>query len=236
MTLQLLISPYSKANESRYQEDLSRVKKVDKSKRTQLKDTFDNSIYISEVSFKRATELFEFIKNKDYIPFTYPEDGCYARAHIMSRLLETKGIISGKAFVHGRLGVYSKNAAKGLVVWNYHVATFLLVKKKGHISQIYVLDPSIFNKPVTFNQWQNIQIESLKGTYKTRAYITSRFHLFPIKKLSLYNALNYYQKKSLRKYKVYDFLLTTRTFLNFWELKKEQVSLVDMLESMKKDM
>ena len=95
---------------------------------------------------------------------------------------------------------------------------------------------SIFNKPVTFNQWQNIQIESLKGTYKTRAYITSRFHLFPIKKLSLYNALNYYQKKSLRKYKVHDFLLTTRTFLNFWELKKEQESLVDMLESMKKDM
>jgi hypothetical protein len=44
-------------------------------------------IDISVIEKEYAEYLFNELVSQTYIPFGYPEDGCYARAHEMSRIL-----------------------------------------------------------------------------------------------------------------------------------------------------
>ena len=87
---------------------------------------------VSVVSEKFAQELFQEMVNQAHIPFAYLEDGCYARAHEVSRLLVKKSVITGKVFVEGDLRVKTKNSHKGYIEWWYHVAPTLIVDKGGN--------------------------------------------------------------------------------------------------------
>jgi len=106
------------------------------------------------------------------IPFHYPPDGCYARAHIMSSLLTQKGYASQKVFAvsqksrpgggpaGGGLNVQSPFAADAQpgagpnVNWWYHVAPIIQVRMPvtNQITEM-VIDPSIFNGPVPVGAW-----------------------------------------------------------------------------------
>lgn len=147
------------------------------------------NVYISDITFEYAFEIFQKMKNKSYIPFRYPEDGCYARAQEMSRLIEIEeNITTGKVFIEGNLKVITKNSPNGYVTWWYHVAPVVLVKGSP-----YVIDPSIFQNPVPVNEWFNIQVQHDRGR-KDKAYYTTRFHYTP------YDAskeMNHYSKQNL---------------------------------------
>jgi hypothetical protein len=109
------------------------------------------------------------------IPFGYAYDGCYARAAKMSKILEEKGIISGKAFVEGNLNVVSP--VLGDVHWWYHVAPVILVKIDDKEIP-YVIDPSLFKKPVPFSEWRDSMTGGDK-THLSREYFTNRFSYSP---------------------------------------------------------
>ncbi len=136
-----------------------------------------DNIDISMVSEDFAKELFDEMASQPHIPFAYPEDGCYARAHEMSRLLEEKGIITGKVFIEGSLRVETPNSPKGYVEWWYHVAPIIKVKK-GEKEEVYVIDPSIFSEPVPAEEWFKIQT-SHDGGLRGRTYQTRRFNYTP---------------------------------------------------------
>lgn len=121
-----------------------------------VRGQFGEKIKISVLSKRYAFDLFKEISNLKHIPFRYPEDGCYARAHEISHFLEKKGIISGKIFIEGDLKVKTKNSPKGYAQWHFHVASTIKVKE-GNKEVTYVFDPSLFNKPVTIDEWFSIQ-------------------------------------------------------------------------------
>lgn len=117
------------------------------------------------VSLARAQQLFALCNSHiccpcstpgSCIPFLYPDDGCWARAHEMCRLMIADGVTPAKVWISGGLQVNSSNKPNCLVVWYWHVAPTLQVTVGGS-AQMYVIDPSLFNEPVPLATWKGIQ-------------------------------------------------------------------------------
>lgn len=96
------------------------------------------------------------------IPFQYVPDGCYARAHKMRYIIENKfRYCSQKVFSYGYVGndalaVLANKWGGCCIGWWYHVAPVINVKVSilGHsFTLAYVIDPSMFNAPVTLSTW-----------------------------------------------------------------------------------
>jgi hypothetical protein len=100
------------------------------------------------------------------IPFLYPDDGCWARAHEMCRLMINSGLHPRKVWIDGSLYVNTKNNPRCFVRWGWHVAPTLCVRVPFYLpffpfpfyrSQRMVIDPSLFTKPVTGATWKGVQ-------------------------------------------------------------------------------
>jgi hypothetical protein len=91
-----------------------------------------------------------------YIPFNWPRDGCYARAHEMRKLMTAKGIESRKVFNYAPAGtrLEVKGTSIGDVTWGYHVAPIIAVKGSDGVTRDMVIDPSLGNKLVTVDEWK----------------------------------------------------------------------------------
>lgn len=90
------------------------------------------------------------------IPFTYPDDGCWGRAHEMCRLMAQRGVQSDKVWIYGSLRVTSANKPDCQVRWGWHVAPTLPVMI-GAAIHTYVLDPALFTSPVPQATWAGVQ-------------------------------------------------------------------------------
>jgi hypothetical protein len=108
------------------------------------------------LSEAQAQALFEDLARLDYIPFDYPRDGCFARAHEMSRIMAERGVASGKVF-----NTAAPNALKvpgtefGDITWRYHVAPIVNVTGSDGVTREMVFDPSINkDRPMTITEWQ----------------------------------------------------------------------------------
>ena len=85
---------------------------------------------ISVVSEEYAQQLFDYMEDSSHIPFGFPEEGCYARAHEMSRMLENLDVKTGKVFQKGILRVKTDKSPRPYVEWWWHVAPVLFVEKE----------------------------------------------------------------------------------------------------------
>ncbi|HLO84191.1 MAG TPA: protein-glutamine glutaminase family protein [Nostocaceae cyanobacterium] len=128
----------------------------------------------TEVTIEKAKELFSELAGASYvddlgkrypIPFHYPANGCYARAHLMAQLLTEKGYASEKVFV---ISTYEhplevktdfaedmpeRQQYNPVVKWWYHVAPVIKVRTKTNELIEMVIDPSLTKEPVTILQW-----------------------------------------------------------------------------------
>lgn len=145
-------------------------------KEKSLMDADGNPCVVSEISYEYLVELFKKIAARKDIPFKYPEDGCYARAHEMAMMLEDEGVIAAKVFIEGDLKVVTANSPKGYVEWWYHVAPVVKVMSAGK-EVVYVIDPSIYDRPVPVDEWFAIQTKESKTSKVT--YFNERFHYTP---------------------------------------------------------
>jgi len=111
-----------------------------------------------------AAALFAAVAARSDIAFRYPADGCYARAHLMVKALQAMGFTPGKAWTFASPGdplyVDTPNDPRGRVSWGYHVAPTLPVKNADGTVTDMVLDPSMFDHPVTVDQWKAAQHDS----------------------------------------------------------------------------
>src|SRR5258708_33613762 len=83
------------------------------------------------------------------IPFLYPDDGCWARAHEMCRLMILMGLAPEKVWIQGGLYVSTRNDPNCHVRWGWHVATTLCVRGPRFLqTQAMVIDPALFQTPV----------------------------------------------------------------------------------------
>lgn len=90
------------------------------------------------------------------IPFLYPDDGCWGRAHQMCRLMIGAGEQPAKVWIYGHLIVHTRNNPSCEVAWGWHVAPTLQVATGGS-TEIQVIDPSLFTDPAPESKWNGVQ-------------------------------------------------------------------------------
>lgn len=121
----------------------------------------------------QAQKKFDEFKARKDIPWNYPNDCCYNRAHVMAQQLQSEGIAVGKAWnyaPHGTaLKVNTPNDPKGFVEWGYHVAPTVPVQGADGQVRTLVFDPSITDKPVTPDQWKAMQSQPASRLVLTSA-------------------------------------------------------------------
>lgn len=92
------------------------------------------------------------------IPFLYPDDGCWGRAHEMCRLMINLGLKPKKVWIQGSLYVSTKNNPNCGVWWGWHVAPTLCVRGPSFWqTETMVIDPSLFTTPVSKATWKGVQ-------------------------------------------------------------------------------
>lgn len=96
------------------------------------------------------------------IPFRYPDDGCWARAHEMCRLMIAMGLSPDKVWIDHSTGyslhVSTRNSPQCFVEWGWHVAPTLCVRGPWFLmTRRMVIDPSLFTTPVTEGVWKGVQ-------------------------------------------------------------------------------
>jgi hypothetical protein len=112
------------------------------------------------VTVKKVETIFSWAARQKDIAYRYPADGCYARAHLLVRRLQKAGFKPYKVWSmqNGKpLYVRTRNHPRGYVTWKYHVAPVLRVRYANNEQAWYVIDPSMFSKPVLISTWRNAQ-------------------------------------------------------------------------------
>jgi hypothetical protein len=110
------------------------------------------------------------------IPFLYPDDGCWGRAHEMCRLMLAAGATPRKVWIYGNLRVNTRNNPNCFVQWGWHVAPTLCVRHWCFWKREEVIDPALFTKPVSEGTWKGVQGDraaQLVGTDATIFYRSS---------------------------------------------------------------
>ncbi len=107
-------------------------------------------------SLVSGTSCNPFTAHAPCIPFLYPDDGCWARASEMCRLILATGVPVAKLWYYGNLEVHTDNTPAGVLYWIFHVAPLVTVDD-GNGPEPYVIDPSLFSSPVTQAQWESVQ-------------------------------------------------------------------------------
>lgn len=109
------------------------------------------------VTSARAKELFEVLANADDIPHDFVDEGCHQRAHVAAKRLEDAGVYSEKAFLRPDSGadlkIPSDKSPIGFTLGIFHTAPCVLVKGDDGESRRMVLDPSLFDGPVSVEEW-----------------------------------------------------------------------------------
>lgn len=95
------------------------------------------------------------------IPFMYPDDGCWGRAHEMVRLMTAMGLKPKKVWIRASTGYWlhalTRNNPACFVEWGWHVAPTLCVRTGWITSERMVIDPSLFTTPVSQATWKGVQ-------------------------------------------------------------------------------
>lgn len=102
------------------------------------------------------------------ISFDYKIDGCYARAHLMRKILAEKfGYDCQKIFVEGKLRAINTGACGGQCVqWGWHVALNVKTTDVTGTLTDLVIDPSLFDRACSINEWTTAQGASCCPTCK----------------------------------------------------------------------
>lgn len=128
---------------------------------TSLEQTIFAEEQVSSLSPEELQLLFRILAQRMEIPFNNTNDGCFARAHYMSILMDRLGITSLKAFAlvqdtdKYRLSVPNPRNPDQQVHWNYHVAPVIMMRNHNEGLIPMVLDPSLFDGPVPLSEWHD---------------------------------------------------------------------------------
>jgi uncharacterized Zn-binding protein involved in type VI secretion len=107
-----------------------------------------------------AAALFALLAAQGDIAFGFPVDGCYSRAHLMVQRMQQMGLTPGKVWSFANpdaLRANTPNHPDGYVEWGYHVAPTVPVVQPDGSVQDMVMDPSMFDRPVSVDEWRDAQ-------------------------------------------------------------------------------
>jgi hypothetical protein len=113
---------------------------------------FQSSAQATALTPEELEATFQKILNMKDIPFEYAQDGCYARAQVISSRLADEGILTEKIWIAGNVGPEKKPD----ITWVYHVAPVVHVRLEDGKIERRVLDPSVANAPLTPEEWAKL--------------------------------------------------------------------------------
>jgi hypothetical protein len=128
------------------------------------------------VSPERATEIFNDMNSETCvacnpsstcIPFLFPDDGCWIRAHLMA--YDMRGYSPPedpeKIYIRGNLDPFVPNHPDCRLPWGWgwHIAPTLMVTLPGG-NQRRVIDPSLASIPISETDWENLNNSSTPPT------------------------------------------------------------------------
>jgi hypothetical protein len=152
-------------------------------------------------NYRKAKQVFDFCAKQSCnlggpfnispcIPFQYVRDGCYARAHKMRWIIETRyrfcceKIFSFANHPPDRLDVQATKWGGCCVEWWYHVAPLVRVRLGRLAVLLLVIDPGMFNKPVLLTTW-------LAAQENTACNPNAHVSMYSIQPSSAYCPANY---------------------------------------------
>ncbi|MDQ3800965.1 MAG: protein-glutamine glutaminase family protein [Acidobacteriota bacterium] len=155
-------------------------------------------------NYAKAKEIFDFCAKQSChlpgpydispcIPFQYVIDGCYARAHKMRWIITNKykycceKVFSFANQNSDHLAVKADKWGGCCIGWWYHVAPLIRVKVKligFSFTLAYVIDPSMFDKPVLLSTW-------LAAQENTTCDPSANVSMYSIQPGSAYSPANY---------------------------------------------
>jgi len=136
------------------------------------------------ISAEEAINFFNEIKNDKSLAWNYPQDGCYARAHLAGEKATELGYSPQKAWCdssiyYGDLETEfnikeesNSNYSISKFEHGYHVALLLDVKDYDGKVKGLVFDPLIFDAPTTVAQWSGV-LNSAEEHVRVRGFYES---------------------------------------------------------------
>lgn len=143
----------------------------------------NQDVEMSVLSIEESNHFFSLMANDAEIPFNYPKDGCFVRAHMMAHKLEEQGIIVAKSFLIGRIMVPT---SMGPEVWRYHVAPMVMVRDQNEQLVPTIFDPSLFDHPVSLDEFRKLLSRS-RGSRIVSEFYTNRFSISPENQNDIYS-------------------------------------------------
>jgi len=113
------------------------------------------------VTAAEAKEIFSILSSAHELVWEVSADGCWARAHEMSRQIVGSGLPCGKVFAMSggrlRIGIGEMKTPKRpkvgpWVSWPMHVAPCIEVATDNGVV-VLVLDPAVLDEPEPINAW-----------------------------------------------------------------------------------
>lgn len=104
-----------------------------------------------------AISLFDHLADMQTITHGMPDEGCYARAHLMCAEVARLGLQPKKiwAFEKDDDNPLSAVSPRGNIMrWQYHVALALPVRLPDGKIETCVFDPSLYDGPISIQRWQ----------------------------------------------------------------------------------
>ncbi len=110
------------------------------------------------VSIESLSSQFQIWKSDPRLRYDYMFDGCFARSHLVASALQQKNIVVGKVWLHGFNLKPIQQSLTDFSGWFYHVAVVVFATDQ----KFYVIDPGLFDQPVSVLEW----VEKIKGPNK----------------------------------------------------------------------
>lgn len=146
------------------------------------------------LSLNACIKAFNTLAQRSDIAFNYVDDGCFARAHIMCRALQDMDVAPGKVWAYkGDEKMKLTQAGRVFALWDYHVAPCVPVRMPDKSVQNIILDPGIFDGPVTVDQW----LREVNG-------VAQRLDIVPFGVASKYREADYAPGMKTNAYADYD--------------------------------
>ena len=105
------------------------------------------------IDLDRAIAIFAEFAAARYLTLQFPQDGCYARTHVMVQRLFDKGLAPNKIWAFASsaadpLWMEARRIPNVRVQWGYHVAPTLMVYGLDDEMREMVFDPVLFDQPM----------------------------------------------------------------------------------------
>jgi hypothetical protein len=108
------------------------------------------------LSLEQAIAVFDQLADMEDIAFGYADDGCHARAHLMCRKMQEMGLTPQKAWAFEGTDRLTVGINGRKLRWYFHVAPTLSVQMPDGMVRDMVIDPSLFDGPVSLKEWGDI--------------------------------------------------------------------------------